>query len=1745
MAEEMNKLNVQAGFTVTDEESGLNEIKKIIESINSSSKTLGKSFKNVEEAITTLTNNYKSGNNTIVVQSKKTAAQIKEEEKRLTASFNSEIKNREQSHKQAEIRKTNEHKNQLAKQLVDYKASKQAETAELKKQIAEQKKAYDSLNKELSASTKAVSKALNPAGAEKVNSYMNYYKRNFAQAALTVTGARTVLNEFSNISGKVVEVEKNAINIKRIMGDSSKETSDALIKAAFESAKATATQVTDAQEIQAAWVRINDIYSNNITLLNKITTLTSKFMNVGEIENAEDAVKLLNATMLQFDLTTSSTVQTIANAEEVLNKWAYMADKTAMGTADEYGEGMSRFGGQLKNLNGDVDDAIVLMSILSDKLAKTGEEAGTSLKTFTSYLTRGKTTKLFNQISKDLGDTSYQLVDANGKFKEFSEIMETVSKAYEHYKSVGNDVMAQNILESVGATRQRDVAVALLESWNAATNGAKKYYDMVNSASVNNYMDKQNAALLESFSAQWAQLKTSMVEAGYAIANSGLLDHLSLLMNGIQSIADAISDANPLVLNSITLIGEITAGYKLLQKVISTTGAYKEYINLMKYGTSAQRSNAEGLSKYIELKIRERQAEEGASAIKASSITQMISLNKAYADGNISYEKYSAELMKINEQYKLGLKVRSDGILVDEAGNVITAKAVAETQKLTIATIAQQVATGKLTAAEAASLVVEKAKLAITGLLSNKLAILTLAVTAAYGVYKLWTYWQDRHNRVFEKSMEDYQDAANELDEYNSKVEQTIERQKELSDLKNSGSITDSQQKELDALNKEIPLMNKKLALLKAQQEEKQKQAALDFVEKTKDKDNTYSGPTEKYGNVSSLMYNDLEMLDALKYKYDELKKQYEEKLELGLDTSEIDKQMEDVSGQYVDLLVSLKEEIDAVNLPEGLVPEFDEFRNKINAAVESSSELDSVNTQLEGIESSAEDAGDALEEAFSDLSINSLANDINNITSSFEDLYKVQEKLAKGTAISKLELMDLAATYPELLAQSNLFSDGSVENQRNAINAVLAMKEEEFNSSIDQKIAELEADNELINAQLDIENQKLNIIAESEALLNSSRAEDRAALANNMKTLDELEQENYVTMQDNVLTVSKDAKDKILSQDSELEQNTATVYQSVGQDMESGIEQGASYGVTAMNTNFGIASRNMGLFIKNSINPIGRALQVVTSQMRASGERTSYDGRPGTMGGPKTSVSSKSAPFSVSSQSVSAKLQELKAATTDFISKLTSQLGKNVNAINNLSAYKNAGITSLTKGKSSSGSGSGGSGGKGYTGSGGKDKYGNDRNASDYNNIVSTIEDLQDEIVKALKAKYQELYDERVKYLEKERDAQIKVHTDRIEQLQAEIDKIKGNTEEDKEANLAKLQEQYNLWTEDNSTLGKAKQKELSEQIKDLSDEIKIDKIEKEIDDEQKAIEEIEAHFEDLFDADSPLYDPELKALSKKMTDQALYEKANDLIRNKKTDDIIALLTKYGGKEYYSGIASLMGTSAGEIISNKVNEALDGYSRMIAGAIQSISTSTGGSGGGGSSGGGSTGGSGGGGSSGGGGTSKPPKWRVRVTKVAGGYYYTGYNYNSAEEALSVGRALETTKANGKYVYVQGSSHAFYTTNYAKGGVVPGGKNLLDIIAKSIGEDKMIAAKSGERVLSIEQTKAFDHLVYDFLPRITANLNTAGTTNNKNVIFNKELVSVNVDKVINNTPYDIKDGQDNLDRMFRTSLKKAGMNIGL
>ena len=99
-------------------------------------------------------------------------------------------------------------------------------------------------------------------------------------------------------------------------------------------------------------------------------------------------------------------------------------------------------------------------------------------------------------------------------------------------------------------------------------------------------------------------------------------------------------------------------------------------------------------------------------------------------------------------------------------------------------------------------------------------------------------------------------------------------------------------------------------------------------------------------------------------------------------------------------------------------------------------------------------------------------------------------------------------------------------------------------------------------------------------------------------------------------------------------------------------------------------------------------------------------------------------------------------------------------------------------------------------------------------------------------------------------------------------------------------------------------------------------------------------------------------------------------------------------------------------------------------------------------------------------------------------------------------------------------------------------------------EDGMAYLHKNERVLTSEQTNAFNKLVYDYIPNIFDNMAKGSILDksaitNRNVTFNRELVSYNVDKIVNYTPFDAKNEQDNLNRMFTKSLQKSGINTKL
>lgn len=570
----------------------------------------------------------------------------------------------------------------LAKQAAQEKLQAEKQFAQQRlnneKQISSQLQAEDkqradvakrSISEQVSYNQKQLNslisqyKQVNAQVINMANSTKTSFSGKMFNSMLSYGVVQQVTNAFMQLGQAIVDVNYNVINNQRLMENMTTGLRDKLINSASEIAKSTGIQITDAQKIQGAWIRINDAYSHSADLLNDITGLTAKFMNVGEITDAEQAVSLLNASLLQFNV---GATDAVAKSEEFLSKWAKMADITAMGTADEYGEAISQYGASLKNLGGDMDDAIAQASVLADRLAMNGKEAGTALKTFNVYLSRDKTLKLFEGISKELGDTSYKLTDNNGKLKEYRDLLGTVAKAYKHYKDAGNDVMANKVLDAVGATRRRDAALAMM---NAVNDTSDKGYDAYVSKSKNvdtNYLTKQNELLMKSLRNQWNALVVSMQQAAIGLGNAGLLEGITTLIHGANDAFTAFSKLPQPIkqfASSLLMIGTAMAGVSKLNEITgigekissvfnSGTQGSKEYAASVAQITQEFVKNSQNSLQSVSAVEKHTQAYAQAQNATTSYVENLTNLDKAYANGTINAQQYSDRTKELTASYQ-------------------------------------------------------------------------------------------------------------------------------------------------------------------------------------------------------------------------------------------------------------------------------------------------------------------------------------------------------------------------------------------------------------------------------------------------------------------------------------------------------------------------------------------------------------------------------------------------------------------------------------------------------------------------------------------------------------------------------------------------------------------------------------------------------------------------------------------------------------------------------------------------------------------------------------------------------------------------------------------------------------------------------------------------------------------------------------------------------------------------------------
>lgn len=1917
-SENDNQVTARVGFTI--EETQLQGIQAQLDKINTASSSLASSFSNVEKALQQLNNLTTNSNSSISSNVQKTNNEIREEAKRTTMELKAQLDQRTRDDRQAKALELNEIRSlansiraEESKEVATHKANEQIRVAEtrsaLRNMEREERNTINQRNSLQRQSVKEATQQFNLMASQyrsAINSMKNDYEsfsnittmgtsnssqagvfgKQLSYAVLQVTGVRTLLNQFATVSKDIVEINKNTINVQRIMGETTSETSEKLTESAFKIASATSTIVTDIQEIQSSWVRINDAYANDLNLLEQITDKTAKFINVGEITDAEEAVSLLNSSILQFRMYTSNSDGSLNidmdEVEATLNKWAYMADKTAMGTADEFGESLSKIGGQMELLGGDIDDAIVMTSILGDRLAKTGDEAGNSLKTITAYLTRDKTLGLFADLGLETDEFNNSLMQTNTKFEEFSIIMENLSGAYNQAIAEGNDVVAKAIQNAIGATRQGDASVALLKNW---AEDSAKYYAMIEEAEQSSYLDDQNEKLMQSFSAQWNSLSTAITNFANAIATSGLLNDIQSIMNVLTSFFDNLSNINEGVLSFVSKITELSVAFVGLKKVLQMVGVWDNFKANFQYGTIAVREQAEELMKHKLAVLEDQQAEIALGKTKSQYLTdsnyrqtineqqQLITnqtlalqeLNAKYKEGSITAQQY---MEAVN---KLVVAERQETVATesDTQANITHIQTVREEVNVTLQEINAQTSKTSLFLTKLTT-GLKAVGSSLVSSLTSPLTIITLLGTAiSFVVGKINNVKEEAKNRLDNLNSE-LQTTKSELDSLKSELDEV---NGEIRDLKSQGTLTFVEQEELEKLKESREELSasyelkKKLAIEsekeKAQilskeikksniskvseilsdreayqngeemnladlrrekgldaynfitgngdatfllQEVEELQGLLDELNSFEyydivDNENLFQAKTtleDLLIDINNLVLTDEERFDNLisSEDFEESKKQILELASTGKLT------VDDLSGfeeinQYIadtgvsaeqlvrefNALVGVEEILDPTDVTEftqgladameditsidedikgiinneltetdmtDLITRYEGFYEVSNKSVKEQIEWlqnyknekqDAYNTSLDEQENQLLEERKTLLQQISslynskgevidtealitakenleivednlkkisayqkikiDFDLDGVVEQLGDITEGIDDLVTAQNKLAQGTALNKAELWDLVLAYPELLYQADLFNTTEASNQKNLIDAISNMKEEEYDNNIDLMIANLKAKTEEANNELEIERLKEKTLNKITFISRRNDGDYSRQLAELIADYENQTVANHKLTQQEIVDTNSDSVQKQEEQHTWLGNAIASFLNKTKQNKVDSEDQGNTDALVSADSflkkySTGVAGRMSSLFgsiaskFKNAITGKSNTkvegtggLTTGTTVKTNSGTQVAFDGTN----------------YTVDDEILGTWVENQRKIVESTINELAGAKQGYINAINNLETLKGMSISEVSNNYG---------GNSPY-----RDTSSSSKSSSDdtLDSLVSAIESFQDRLVKALKEKYQELYDARVELLEKEKEQQIQTHNERIEQLQAEIDKLNGETIEDKESDLSKLKKQYNEWLKDDSSTGKAKQKELKDKIEDLETEIAIDKLEEQIDDEQACIESINDKFDELLNEDSENFDSELKALNKKMEDEQLYNEVNNLIRNEQLSTIIDLITTYDPD--YSGIAGLMGQTIGQVVGNEVATAMANWQTYKNGGTTVATTDN------------ST---------------------------------SSLSSSSTTSSSASAKAIVTIKKNdslwklAQQYYGDGSQ--WTKIQNANNGISPSSLQIGQQIVIPFstggytGNDEGLAyLHRKERVLTSEQTLNFDKLVNSYLPTIDSKLvdlnKTSNTINNRNVEFNKELVSINIDKVVNNTQADIDNANDNLDRMFRHSLQKSGINF--
>lgn len=330
----------------------------------------------------------------------------------------------------------------------------------------------------------------------------------------------TVIDSIRRAADVTIDLNATVTELRKVMNPVITDF-EFLANTAFLLGRRFGASVLDVAESMKVWAQ----QGNEMVAVAKLTEATLLGVNAAGL-TATESVEALTSATKAYGIEAE-------RATELVDKWLAIEARHAV-TSQDLANAIKTVGAAAQVAGVNVDQLNGIVAAIGSVTRKTGREVANSFKTMLARLNRTVTAEAFQELGVIVRKSADELRPVPAILEDLRGVWGTLSKEQQ-----------SNIAITVGGIRRYTDFIVLMENFDEFLQATENSFNALGEAQL------ANQVVVESLDKRIQRIKTSFEELGNAFGEVIIGDALDSFAKSIESFADAIRSASPVVIGLV------------------------------------------------------------------------------------------------------------------------------------------------------------------------------------------------------------------------------------------------------------------------------------------------------------------------------------------------------------------------------------------------------------------------------------------------------------------------------------------------------------------------------------------------------------------------------------------------------------------------------------------------------------------------------------------------------------------------------------------------------------------------------------------------------------------------------------------------------------------------------------------------------------------------------------------------------------------------------------------------------------------------------------------------------------------------------------------------------------------------------------------------------------------------------------------------------------------------------------------